>query len=205
MCLTTNTVAAVLAPRGDFDNSALGTGPSDSARRRRGVPLQPRCAALLGAAEALRRSPAHGLAGTTERLDDERCEPLVAARRAVASCAVGSRRGAGGRRVRRLCGAEQRSAAGAVRRAAPDRREVFMGRPRPGAGAEGIAAAPRSEQRRGAGPKGRPPQRSGKRRPPAPLRARSSIDGRMLTITPPLPAPPAPPRGPARSAPPSVR
>ena len=64
---------AVLAPRGDFDNSALGTGPQ-TRRSRRGVPLQPRCAALLGAAEALRRSPAHGLASTTERLDDERYE-----------------------------------------------------------------------------------------------------------------------------------
>ena len=50
---------------------------------------------------------------------------FTATRRAVASCTAGSRRGAGGRRVRRLCGAEQRSAAGAVRRAAPDRRERY--------------------------------------------------------------------------------
>ena len=106
----------------------------------------------------------------------------VAVRRAVASCTVGSRRGAGGWRLRRLCGAEQRSAAGAVRRAAPDRREAFMGRPRSGAGAEGIAAAPRSEQRRGVDAKRRPPQRSRKRRPPAPLRARSSAaDGNAIT------------------------
>ena len=119
---------------------------------------------------------------------------LAAARCVVASCAVGSRRGAGGWRLRRLCGAEQRSAAGAVRRAAPDRREVSMGRPRSGAGAGGIAAAPRSggggrsatapasccrPERAGLRPARRravrasrgPPQRSRKRRPPAPLRA----------------------------------
>ena len=60
---------------------------------------------------------------------------------------AGPGRGGGGWRALRHCGAEQRCAAGGVRRAAPDRREAFMGRPRSGAGAECIAAAPRSEQR----------------------------------------------------------
>jgi len=131
----------------------------------------PRAPALLGAAEALRRSPAHGLAGTTERVDKERCEHALRGSMRYRSRAAGSRRGAGGRRVLRLCGAEQRSAAGLERYSATTSTCL-----RPCTQGRVVEVALRSEQRRAARARRGPPQRSSTRRPPAPLR-RSVVGG----------------------------
>ena len=87
------------------------------------------------------------------------------------------RKGVVGQRAQRLCGAEERQGSGpsAARSAHPpltwprvsERRERSERSelPRPGLG---------TEHRRGVGPKGRPPQRSGDPLPATPLRARSS-------------------------------
>ena len=76
----------VLGPRGRAQNSpSHGRHPAAQAAYARSshrlrsthrleAMRNPRAPALLGAAEALRRSPAHGLADTTERLDAERFE-----------------------------------------------------------------------------------------------------------------------------------
>jgi hypothetical protein len=88
---------ALLAPRGDFDNSALGTGPQ-TRRSRRGVPLQPRCAALLGAAEAQQPPPTRASARTIDARDDSATRRAVAARGARSSrSACLARPWAGGR------------------------------------------------------------------------------------------------------------
>ena len=55
--------ASTSGPWGAGDNSGPGTGPR-TRRRRRGVPLQPRCAALPGAAEAQHPPPTRTSAGT---------------------------------------------------------------------------------------------------------------------------------------------
>ena len=82
--------------RGATSQTRARVRPSDM-RSRRGVPLLPRSAALLGAAQARSQPPAHGLACSTERV-----------RRARWSATAVSRRGVAGRRASRLCGAERR-------------------------------------------------------------------------------------------------
>jgi len=89
---------ALLAPRGDFDNSALGTGPQ-TRRSRRGVPLQPRCAALLGAAEAQHPPPTRTSAGTDGAARDSASGR--APRRLARWCLQGRRRASGEAPLRR--------------------------------------------------------------------------------------------------------
>ena len=88
---------ALLAPRGDFDNSALSTGPQ-TRRSRRGIPLQPRCAALLGAAEAPHPPPTRTSARTDSAARDSASQRACSWRSSSSRSVLPARPWAGERR-----------------------------------------------------------------------------------------------------------
>ena len=172
----------LLAPRGGCD--AFGSGPWTGPAHKRFSPVRrcapdcPRCAALLGAAEAphpppTRTSARNGSAPPTSRRAAWSVRVALVVETLGAAGKV-----VGGRAAKCLCGAEERRGTGvahrpkAMRRAQPVRApSTALAR-----GCRPCEGSLRSgtEHRRGVDATRRPPQRSAAARAPTALHARSS-------------------------------
>ena len=134
--------------------------------------------------------------------------PRLCVMRTEHRCTAGSRKAVGGRPAARLCGAEERRAAGvahrpkAMRRAQHVRAPSTVARRRRVTPVRGrvLRSPPQPEHRRAVAAQRRPPHRSADGRPPTALRARSqrAYEGRTTRREAPAPDAPAPPGAAAR-------
>ena len=166
---------ALLADRGKSANSpwVQGSDSADLARKAR----RPRPAALLGCAPRATARPPRAGSGAVAAVQGERHRGLAHSGFAIGlddSVAVLFRfqphathvapKAVGGRRAQRLCGAEERSGPRVAPRSGVERSCSSTER------SEGeFCARPRAASTAGKSAAGRPPQRSGARRPPAAL------------------------------------